>query len=787
MRMEESIWQTATNAVSRFESYHNYYEAPPPAAALSVETVWNRYADEIRQYLTLRQYQDNRINQSFTRNILRTGDTRLTHLTQVDEENEFHFPEKTDIRIDRDRLRTSIQKLLETSVTEKSEDVPPLPGQELVHHHEESVLTEEHTEELRRVVQEIWSRRYTEERGIARQSGEPREVPSVPWVMRPTESDQSAEMVWNRYTNEIQQHMMLQQNQNNRFEQAITHNIHSAGDMNLTHLTQVDEDNEFLFPEKTNVQIDRDRLHTTIQNLVETQITEQGGGAVRATEQELVHHREETILAEEHVEELQRVTQEIRDSRYTEERMIVPRPGVPQENQRIPDKVLPAEVWRGAEKVWNRYLTEMRQYLTLRQYQDNRIDQAVSKKIFSTGDANLIHLTQVEEENEFFSPEKTIIQTSREGLRTIIRELMETQVTGRRNMTSPLQEREILRQLDTVHTEERTRDLQRELVEIREGRRAEERREALAPVLPQQFQPMPEPSLPPVELTAREAEEQAPEILMEQLHQIDQHNRTILQQLQNAVQLQKMQPPKIPQPDFARTMREGLRALEQPEMVLREIYEEGERQRAQKSPYTAQEEAILRQASPADRALYERVLAYQKDPETALRQGMIRPANPGALEAQIRQLEAQTPQVLEHRAPEQESQEIFEETENVLKKILHHTMRGTQVVEHHTAPGAVRIVHKQSAPDISEELIERMEQKNNREVIRTENNESITRHNTNHTEITTEEHKVVQKTTEDITELVNRTLAKQMRTISDQVYRQMEKRLQTERSRRGRF
>ena len=49
------------------------------------------------------------------------------------------------------------------------------------------------------------------------------------------------------------------------------------------------------------------------------------------------------------------------------------------------------------------------------------------------------------------------------------------------------------------------------------------------------------------------------------------------------------------------------------------------------------------------------------------------------------------------------------------------------------------------------------------------------------------EKKVVAQTTEDITELVNRTLARQMRSISDQVYRQMEKRLQTERSRRGRW
>ena len=43
------------------------------------------------------------------------------------------------------------------------------------------------------------------------------------------------------------------------------------------------------------------------------------------------------------------------------------------------------------------------------------------------------------------------------------------------------------------------------------------------------------------------------------------------------------------------------------------------------------------------------------------------------------------------------------------------------------------------------------------------------------------------ETVEDSTALVNRTLAGQMKTISDQVYRQMEKRLQLERSRRGRM
>lgn len=447
----------------------------------------------------------------------------------------------------------------------------------------------------------------------------------------------------------------------------------------------------------------------------------------------------------------------------------------------------PAAVELNVETAWNRYAAEMRQYLTLRQYQDNRIDQTITKTIFSAGDTRMMHLTRAEEENEFVFPERTEIRVDRDRLRTTIRNLVEMQVAGKAGGEIPGAEREIIHHRETMLTEERLREIQSEAQEAVSEKSAEERREVSLPVAPQPSQMMPEPSLPPVELTAREAEEQAPELLVEQLQQIDQHNKTILQQIQNAMQIQKMQEPKIPVADLKRTMRDSLRALEEPEMVLREIYEEGERQRAEKSPFTAQEEAILRQATPADRALYERVLAYEKDPYAALTQGLVSPGNPGALEAQLRQLEKQEPQVLEHLDTMRETQEIHEETETVLQKILHHTARTARVEEHRTAPGAVRIVHKQNAPDISEEMLQRLDQKNTNEIIKTENNESVTRRNTSHTEITNEEHKVVQKTTEDITELVNRTLAKQMRTISDQVYRQMEKRLQTERSRRGRF
>ena len=100
---------------------------------------------------------------------------------------------------------------------------------------------------------------------------------------------------------------------------------------------------------------------------------------------------------------------------------------------------------------------------------------------------------------------------------------------------------------------------------------------------------------------------------------------------------------------------------------------------------------------------------------------------------------------------------------------------------------AVKIVHKQTAPDVTEELLERMQERQTRDVSRTETVDRTTRQQTRQVDVNQIERKVVAQTTEDITELVNRTLARQMRSISDQVYRQMEKRLQAERSRRGRL
>ncbi|MBQ2830890.1 MAG: hypothetical protein IJF15_07760 [Oscillospiraceae bacterium] len=83
--------------------------------------------------------------------------------------------------------------------------------------------------------------------------------------------------------------------------------------------------------------------------------------------------------------------------------------------------------------------------------------------------------------------------------------------------------------------------------------------------------------------------------------------------------------------------------------------------------------------------------------------------------------------------------------------------------------------------------MERMETQRTQSTVKTVTEQDVTRRHTQEIDLTQVEKKAVTQTAEDITELVNRTLARQMRTISDQVYRQREKRLQSERSRRGRL
>lgn len=332
-------------------------------------------------------------------------------------------------------------------------------------------------------------------------------------------------------------------------------------------------------------------------------------------------------------------------------------------------------------------------------------------------------------------------------------------------------------------------------------------------------QPPPTPSLavppPPamvqhVPISAEEAEQTNPELLLQELSRIEQRNRTMMQTVQQA-QLSRTLP-SLPTPDPARTMHDALRALTQPEAVLRELEDKLPTTSMAHAQLPAQLQAIMQQADPATRTLYETLLRYGENPEAVLAQGYLRPGNPGALNAQLQLAVAEqqaqwpadpaaaatadapfsqaAPLTLEYAQQHivRETERVHDQSQQILQQLQQLPLRRQATAQAPAGPPpAVSFVHKQAQTQIDEELLEQLQTNTSRTVKTTDTSEVVTRQQSHQTEHLVQEQQLVTETTQDITALINRTLAKQMRTISDQVYHQMEKRLQTERSRRGRL
>ena len=496
----------------------------------------------------------------------------------------------------------------------------------------------------------------------------------------------------------------------------------------------------------------------------------------------------------------------------------------------------------------NHYLRELQEYQNLYQTvypMAERFGRAVGVPPMSQ--LLMTHLTHVQEGEEISQEtENHHTQLLIQG-RTVLQQLLQNQNVLRVRDTRTERERllrdhEFRAELTYAVPVEREEDLPLPSVSPQEGT-TEILRHLEQTVLPA------EPVAPgPVPMTLKEAEEQAPEVLVEQMNQIDQHNRTMMQILHE--QLMRKENPAPRTPDMKRTMQEALRALEDPETVLQELQEPTELQMIHQQ-YSPEEAVLLEQADPTTRALYEKILTYQRDPIGAVEQGLVKPATLGGLMATLKQVELpqsdtelaeQELPVLQPSIPAIRAQEVLEPfrapqqttvretlaseqlerlvhretseqvTQELLEELQHQTnvtRLDQQVLEQETlevleqvrrpnrirrtvqemiqARDTVKIIHKQVTNDVNEELLEQLEQKKSQTVVQNETTEEIHRQTSHQADLLQQERQVVVQTQEDITKLVNQTLSRQMRTISDQVYRQMEKRLQSERTRRGRL
>ncbi len=282
-----------------------------------------------------------------------------------------------------------------------------------------------------------------------------------------------------------------------------------------------------------------------------------------------------------------------------------------------------------------------------------------------------------------------------------------------------------------------------------------------------------------------------PEQLMRELREIDRLNRERVERLRDAEQPQVRQV-RPTAADQARTRADALRALEQPELVLRQL-EEARQEEEPQGGVPPQVEQILRQADPVTRKLYETVLKYQQNPRAATAEGLIHASNVGAFNADTAQRQAAAEQREEGAAIRYPSSTPAAEPqlppagEQALERLREGARRrGAQPHR----PGSwekLPFVFKREDNSAYEELIQRLEEQRTQQTIQQPVHEEVTRQSTSETQINDFNRQVVNHTTEDITALINRTMAQQMNQITSQVYRQMERRLQTERNRRGRF
>ncbi|MEG2221269.1 MAG: hypothetical protein RRY95_00915 [Oscillospiraceae bacterium] len=272
----------------------------------------------------------------------------------------------------------------------------------------------------------------------------------------------------------------------------------------------------------------------------------------------------------------------------------------------------------------------------------------------------------------------------------------------------------------------------------------------------------------------REAE---PAVLAREVQEIERRNRERFAAAQTLRAGQLAQ--TVAPPDLKKIRLDALRALDAPDglELLREALPPEGIERAGDS----RTEAYLAAADAQTRSLFEAVLRYEQNPADPAAERILHPGSVGEFNAVTMELPVPGAEGESHS----ETLRLTRENETLLEQLTE-TPPVVRSVVRETAP-PVSIIYKREETAFSEELLERWEQERKQVKISKTSSEEITTHQSSQVVENQVSTQVITQSAEEIQRLVNQTLSKQMNAISDKVYHQMEKRLQTERSRRGRF
>lgn len=270
-------------------------------------------------------------------------------------------------------------------------------------------------------------------------------------------------------------------------------------------------------------------------------------------------------------------------------------------------------------------------------------------------------------------------------------------------------------------------------------------------------------------------------LLNRQMSQLNEQNLARLERVQQL--MQQFQSHTDVHIDRRRAREDVLRALEQPQDVLLEYLNE---QTPAESRVQEQKE-LLRDIYDEDTIrIFETLERYRREPEKLLMQGIVSADPVGQMERDIQLQHLLTQQTLT-----QEQEQYAQQTVHEVEQIRTETNRrlAEDVVrreEEQRRTSRLELLHREQETALDEELLEEL-----RTISRQTTREDV------HTNEQHHERSVVEQTVtnrvnalelhneEELAEMVSRNIRQQLRGMSDQVYRKLEKRMDSERRRRG--
>jgi hypothetical protein len=288
---------------------------------------------------------------------------------------------------------------------------------------------------------------------------------------------------------------------------------------------------------------------------------------------------------------------------------------------------------------------------------------------------------------------------------------------------------------------------------------------------------------------AAESAAQSETVLREILDRVNAENKERLERVQELRMHTRETPAAAPRPDRQRIMRDALRAIENPEQVLMESLTQ--ENAVPRTDQGAWEEALIYADEPSKRIL-ELLQLLQKDPAAAAAAGVTLARGPEALMSEIAAVEraraeaaAPSGEMIRHIAPSEPVERLIERGAAASAALSPAQSAGGETPARRTdAP----IVHRRTPAPDTEAPAQRREQRLVEErARRDETTEQTVRTNELRTQSEQITRDLVSGRTDDIAEMINTTLLRQLGTITDRVYGQLEKKLQSEKSRRGRI